>query len=435
MQDAFLKFIDKKKLCKSTNKILVAVSGGLDSMVLLHLLQACRYVPSVAHANFQLRGTESDGDESFIRAYCTAHRLDFYSKRFETNNYAAASGVSIQMAAREMRYLWFGELVRLHSFDALATAHHANDNVETVLLNIIKGAGIEGMTGIEVKHDYLIRPLLFATREQIENYAASHAIKWREDTSNNTDDYQRNFLRHRIIPKLREINPSLESAIERSISKTAGVERFARLGLDRWQQEFVTQTGSTIEILKSGVAQLGENGLSFYLKQFGFKLEQSLSVFQCLDLQSGKRFSAKDWDLAVDRHSIILFQSKVFEEIIISQAEQEYTLGGQRLRVDFSHLPQVSKDKNVATLDADRVNLPLVWRPWKEGDAFHPLGMPHRKKLSDFFIDAKFSLAAKANATVLESQGSIIWVVGARIDDRYKITPKTKRTIILDCRF
>ncbi|MFM8911349.1 MAG: tRNA lysidine(34) synthetase TilS, partial [Flammeovirgaceae bacterium] len=172
MQDAFLKFVDQKKLCKSTDKILVGVSGGLDSMVLLHLLQAVGYRPSIAHANFQMRDLESDRDENFVRNYCTAHHLNFYSHRFETNNYATANGISIQMAARELRYQWFDELIRLHGFDALATAHHSNDNVETVLLNLIKGAGIQGLTGIPPKNGFLIRPLLFATREQIERYAA-----------------------------------------------------------------------------------------------------------------------------------------------------------------------------------------------------------------------------------------------------------------------
>ncbi|MFM8911970.1 MAG: tRNA lysidine(34) synthetase TilS, partial [Flammeovirgaceae bacterium] len=260
-------------------------------------------------------------------------------------------------------------------------------------------------------------------------------IKWREDATNNTDDYQRNFLRHQVVPLLKEINPSIESAIARSIDKTIGMERLAHFGLDHWRQTFVKHAGSTIEIRKAGIMQLGASGLYVFLKTFGFNLEQCISIFQCLDQQSGKKFSGGKWELTVDREDIILFQSKAWAETIIAETEKEYSLGTKKLWVDLSSGPQVSHDKNVATLDADKVKLPLTWRPWKEGDAFHPLGTQHRKKLSDFFIDAKFSLADKANATVLESQGSIIWVVGERIDDHYKITPQTLRTIILDCRF
>lgn len=404
-------------------------------MVLLQLMIDVGHRPSVAHVNFQLRGAESDDDESFVRTYCKDHRLDFFSHRVETNNYATANGISVQMAARELRYRWFRELVEQHGFDCLATAHHATDNAETVLLNLIKGTGIEGLTGIEVRSGSLIRPLLFATRAQVEQFAAAYAIKWREDSSNMTNEYQRNFLRHEVMPKLKTMNPSLEVTIEKGIEKTNGIKRLAKLGLEYWQQACVKQTETKIEISKAGVAKLGGGGLYVYLKQFGFNLEQSLNIFQCLDLQPGKKFSASHWVLIVDRDHLVLFQPEALEEAIITQAEKEYTLGTQRLRVGFSANLQLSKDNNVAKLDAHKVKLPLVWRPWKEGDAFHPLGMQHRKKLSDFFIDAKFSLADKANATVLESQGAIIWVVGERIDERYKITPQTERAIILDCRF
>lgn len=404
-------------------------------MVLLHLLLAAGYKPSVVHANFELRGRESDSDENFVRTFCASHHLPFFSQRFETNNYATAQGISIQMAARELRYNWFHELVRQHGFNCLATAHHANDNVETVLLNLVKGAGIEGHTGIKAKSDFLIRPLLFATREQIEQYAAERGIKWREDVSNTSNDYQRNFLRHQVIPKLKEINPSLESTIAKGIEKAIGSTQLALLGLQSWQEKFVKDTDSKVEVLKSGILELGANGLYIYLKRYGFNLEQCVSILQCFDQQSGRKFASPEWELNVDREKLVIFQSLPWEETVIAAAGKEYALGPQKLRVAYSAHPQISKDKKIATLDADRVKLPLIWRKWKEGDAFQPLGMQQRKKLSDFFIDEKISLADKANATVLESQGSIIWVVGERIDDRYKITAQTLRTIILDCRF
>jgi tRNA(Ile)-lysidine synthase len=435
MVQRFIQYINQKKLCKSTDKILVAVSGGLDSMVLLHLLMAIDLKPAVAHANFQLRNHESDADEIFVRTYCERHKLRFFSKRFDTNNYATTKGISIQMAARELRYQWFQQLVTEHLFDCVATAHHLSDNAETVLLNLIKGAGIDGLMGIDPKNGAIIRPLLFATRHEIEIYAATHKLKWREDASNSSDEYQRNFLRHRIIPQLKVINPCVENAIDRSVEKYKGTAWLAQIGLENWEKLFVEKSDSMLKISKAGIEQLENSGLYIYLKKFGFNLEQCTNICETINGQSGKRFKSKNWELVVDRGSIILHQQTDITYISISELGEEYALGELKMQTRLSNHVEISRNKKVATLDAEKVGLPLVWRKWKAGDAFYPFGMKYRKKLSDFFIDEKFSLADKALATVVESKGEIVWVVGSRIDDRFKITSATKRTIILDCQF
>ncbi|MFM7851435.1 MAG: tRNA lysidine(34) synthetase TilS, partial [Flammeovirgaceae bacterium] len=408
MMQRFIQYSNQKKLCKSTDKILVAVSGGLDSMVLLHLFQAIGIKPAVAHANFQLRSHESDGDENFVRSYCERHNLHFFSERFDTNNYATTKGISTQMAARELRYQWFQQLVTEHLFDCVATAHHLSDNAETVLLNLIKGAGIDGLMGIDAKNGAISRPLLFATRNEIEIYAATHQLKWREDASNSSDEYQRNFLRHRIIPQLKAINPWVENAIDRSVEKYKGTERLAQIGLESWEKLFVEKNGSTVKISKTGIEHLENNGLYVYLKKFGFNLAQCTNICETISGQPGKKFKSKNWELVVDRGVMILHQLTDITSILISELGEEYALGQQKMQTRVLNRVEISRAKKVATLDAEKITLPLVWRKWKAGDAFYPFGMKYRKKLSNFFVDEKFSLADKAVATVVESKGEIV---------------------------
>jgi tRNA(Ile)-lysidine synthase len=435
MQDAFLKFIDQKKLCKSTDKILVAVSGGLDSMALLRLFHEVGFSVAVAHANFQLRGAESDGDEQFVAHYCKQRGIPFFGNRFDTNNYAKANGLSVQMAARELRYAWFSQLIQSHGFDCVATAHHANDNTETMLLNLTKGAGIDGLTGIEPRNGNIIRPLLFASRSQIEEYAAHIQLPWREDESNTQSDYERNKIRHAVIPTLEQINPALQNAIARSTEKLKGVEHFAEAGLAHWKNMYVREVPGQILISKSGVQNIPVGAMYHYLKAFGLNWDQCQQIAAATHQQPGKRFSVPEYELIIDRDNFVLYSKSNFEPLVIAEVDMVYRQGKQEMHVRQLDEAFVSTQPRMATLDADKVQLPLTWRKWVDGDVFYPLGMNQKKKLSDFFIDQKLSLADKDSATVVESNGQIIWVVGHRIDDRFKITDTTQRTIILDCQF
>jgi len=411
------------------------VSGGLDSMALLRLFHEGGFSVAVAHANFQLRGAESDGDEQFVARYCKQRGIPFFGNRFDTNNYAKANGLSVQMAARELRYAWFAQLMQSEGFDCVATAHHANDNTETVFLNLTKGAGIDGLTGIEPRNGKIIRPLLFASRAQIEEYAAQIQLAWREDESNAGTDYERNKIRHTVITTLKQINPALENTIARSTEKLKGVEYFAEAGLAYWRNAYVNESHGQLLISKKGLQDMPAAALYHYLRIFGFNWNQCQQIATATYLQPGKRFSAPEYELVIDRDNLILYSKSDLKPVEIAEVDKVYRQGAQEMQVRLLKEAFLSTQKTMACLDADKVPMPLTWRKWMEGDVFYPLGMHQKKKLSDFFIDQKLSLADKDSATVVASNGQIVWVVGYRMDDRFKITDSTRRTLILDCQF
>lgn len=432
MIDKLKRFIDEKNLLALHDRILVAVSGGLDSMVLLHLLQQLDMEVAVAHCNFQLRGQDSDEDEEFVRNYCVQINIPFFCKRFETNNYATENKLSIQMAARELRYAWFDELIEGKGFTKLTTAHHFNDSIETMMLNLVRGAGIEGLRGIPPMRGKIIRPLLFATRDEIIQYAADHQITWREDISNQTDDYQRNFIRHQVIPQLKRINIALESTIRESVNKMEDEWAFYLKHVEDWKEKFVTQEGQTIKISKEGFLHPAHGASLLWnsIKTFGFSYEHCKDALDIKDKQSGKRFLSGSHKLVVDRdYFMVTPLGNQWNEISIQMHQTQATLGPWKLDI---RVPAVIKPSDIAyeaVLDADKLVFPLQWRKWLPGDSFFPLGMTHRKKISDFLIDKKISVGEKDSVTVLESAGEIVWVAGHRIDNRFKLTPNTKRAL------
>lgn len=432
MIDKLKRFIEEKNLLVRHDRILVAVSGGLDSMVLLHMLKRLDIEVAAAHCNFQLRGRDSDEDEEFVRMHCRKIDVPFFCKRFETNNYATENQLSIQMAARELRYTWFEELIEGKGFTKLTTAHHFNDSIETMMLNWVRGAGIEGLKGIPTKRGKIIRPLLFATREEIINYAADHQIAWREDISNQTDDYQRNFIRHQVIPQLKRINISLENTIRESVSKVEDEWAFYLKNVDEWKDKFLSQEGEIVKISKGGFLHPAHRAPLLWnsIKAFGFSYEFCKEALDIKDQQSGKQFLSSTHKLVVDRdYFIVTPQENHWNEISIQMDQTKATLGPWTL--DFSVSSEIKPSNNVkeAVLDADILVFPLQWRKWLPGDYFYPLGMTHRKKISDFLIDRKISVGEKDSITVLESGGEIVWVVGHRIDNRFKLTANTKRAL------
>jgi tRNA(Ile)-lysidine synthase len=430
MRGAFLKHIDQEKLCGPNNRILLAVSGGIDSMVMLHLFRSAGFSMGVAHCNFQLRGKDSDGDEQFIEEHCRLHHIPFYVSRFQTNNYAMQNGISIQMAARDLRYEWFEQVRAKEGFDFIATAHHLNDSVETIIFNLVHGRGLDGLTGIAAKNGNVIRPLLFASRKEIEMYTAENGITWREDISNQKDDYKRNFIRHEIIPRLKEINPAVEEAISKSIKKNKGILEFKKMGLAFFGDQNIVKKGSQISILKAAIGKFENTESTFYeaIKQFGFSIEQSDQIISSLQGQSGKTFFSSSHQLVIDRKEVIISHIAERQQAISIEKDQLICqLDGYKIEMIISN--DLTLNSQTISLDADKLKYPLYWRAWKEGDWFYPLGMSHRKKISDFLIDNKIPLTDKNHVTVLESEGEIAWVVGHRISDHFKITPETKRAI------
>lgn len=438
MLQQFLNHIDKHKLCSKQDRVLLAVSGGLDSMVMLDLFVKAGFNLGVAHCNFQLRGNDSDEDERFVREKAEALQVPFFITRFNTKAFADERGISTQMAARDLRYEWFDELLNSEGYNFVATAHHANDAIETSLLNWVKGSLL--VSGIPVKNRKVVRPVLFATRAELEQYASLHRISWREDLSNATTDYERNFIRHRVLPLLKEINPSLEQTILHGWRKQAGSRELAEENFSRWKNEFITYKGHNLVIPKRAFnTYTNKASLLWHLiRHLGFRFDVCEQIVEALNGQPGKKFEGAGYELIVDRDALILSHTAPkWNEVVIQHDQHDAQLGSWSLKLEHlsvedarGQLLKIS-GKHIALLDADAIVFPLKWRQWLAGDSFFPLGMSSRKKVSDLLIDEKVSRADKSRVTVLLSGGEIVWVVGHRIDDRFKITDKTRHVLRL----
>ena len=438
MVEQLLNHINRYALCKTTDKILLAVSGGLDSMVMFHLLQASGFKTGVAHCNFQLRGEASAADEHLVREACEQSGIPFFVKRFDTAAYAEASGISVQMAARDLRYAWFHALGEKEGYDLIATAHHHNDVVESILMNLIRGTGIDGFRGIAPKKGVIIRPLLFATRKMIQDYARQQKISWREDASNASDDYQRNFLRHQVLPRMEEINPALDESFRDTQERLLGARAFMRAHISEFRASAMVERDYAVwvDIVKIRQSEAPAVLLWELIKDRGFNYDQCRKIVS--DHQPGKIFSSASHQLLVDRTHYIIdrkhvsdFPARTLEKGQRWVGEPPFVLSAQEVsHSDF----RLVKDSSLAQLDADRLHFPIVWRKWQAGDYFVPLGMHQEKKLSDFLIDLKIPFNRKADITVLESGKDIVWVVGYRISERYKVTAETRHILVLEQR-
>ncbi len=435
MLEQFLNHINENsKLVGSNQKILLAVSGGMDSMVMLDIFRQSSYRIAVAHCNFQLRGKESDEDEKFVKQVCDRFGIAFYTKRFSTTGYAVERKVSIQMAARDLRYSWFDELMNEEGMDLLATAHHLNDDLETVLLNLVRGTGFDGLIGIPVSNRNVVRPLLTFSKKEIEKYAKDHAIDWREDASNQTSDYDRNFIRHQVIPQLRKLNPSLEDGFLTTKERLVGVKDLVSDQIAYLKSRWVegNSTGTSINI--PGLLSTSSPAvvLWYFIKTFGFSFDQCKAIV--VPHETGRSFYSKSFRVTIDREHIIVTEGRPssHESVQIESGQQIVHLGNTSLSIELTEdIPAIEKDPTIAMLDADVLEFPLCWRNWGNGDQFVPLGMRQHKKVSDFLIDQKVSLPEKEGVTVLLSGGKICWVVGHRISDLFKITDHTQRAIII----
>lgn len=431
MQEEFRKELYDKNLIATSHKIILAVSGGIDSMVMTDLFTRMENELMVAHCNFSLRGEESDEDEKFVKAFCSRKSIPFVSKRFDTLSYAEENNISIQMAARDLRYNWFYELQEEKSFDFVATAHNLDDQIETFFINLTRGTGIRGLTGISAKSGILIRPMIRFTRDKIETYAEKHGISWREDTSNLSIKYIRNKYRHQILPLMKEVNPSFENTMEDNMDKLSKVQSVYLEYIEERKSYILRRSGKQYLIAINTLLkeEFGEYILYEILSDLNFSASAIKDIWKSLEASPGKKFYSVTHRLIKDRVELIIESKKPSEEkkYYVDREQKEIKIP---LHLSITYLEnknfEIPPYPDIGCLDAARLDFPLIIRKWRPGDYFHPLGMASTKKLSDFFIDNKFSIPQKENTWLLCSGQDIAWIIGYRIDDRFKIRDETR---------
>lgn len=435
MIQTFKSYLKKERLIKSTNTILLAVSGGLDSVVMCDLFHQAGFQFAIAHCNFQLRGKESDEDETFVEALAEKYNVAFHSTSFDTAAYAKKKKLSIQEAARELRYFWFEEIRHQYNYTSLAVAHHRDDSVETFFINLLRGTGIRGLHGILHQQGNIIRPLLFAGREELESYSKKKKLKYREDSSNESDKYLRNRIRHHLIPLLEELRSGATQQINSTMEHIRSVEAVYSDAIQQKRNSIVKEENGVVKLSIQKIKKLEPVDIYLFelLSPFGFNIEMVHEIVSAFDSISGKQFVSKTHRLIKDRDFLLLEEIKKEkkEELVNVKAGQKIVhCADQKILIKTIANDKQFKlllSKNIAQLDLAKLKFPLVCRVWQKGDVFQPIGMKGKKKLSDFLTDQKLSIIEKENTLVLLSGKDIIWVVGHRIDERYKVNDSTKK--------
>lgn len=426
----------KKYHISPDREMIIAVSGGADSISLLH---ACKYLNLkilALHCNFKLRGKESDMDEQFVKRFCDTYGIPLSVRKFDTVRYAKEKGISIEMAARELRYAWFGEMQAKKKIDYILVAHHADDVAETFFINICRGTGIKGLTGIKPVNGSILRPLLNCSRADILKYIDDHRLGYRTDSTNNSLDYLRNKIRHQIIPVLKQINPSFLETMADTCEALKETEQIFSYGIHRLKENVLDceEEEILINITKTLNSPAPYTLLYETLKPFGFNKMQIRDILNAHSATPGKEFFAENHTLVKGRKYWRLFDhSKHVSTDITIENEGIYNLNGQNFEFQILPRPEefiIPTDKNIACLDADKIKFPLSIRNWQTGDYFCPMGMKKsKKKLSDFFTDRKLSTKQKKECLLLLSSNKIAWIINHRIDDRFKITSFTKNIL------
>lgn len=431
MLSNFLQYTKENLLFSQSDKLLLAVSGGIDSMVMLHLFRLANISFSVAHCNFSLRGDESNGDQAFVEQQCAQYSIPLHAKVFNTNAFAKENKLSIQVAARELRYGWFTELCAEHGYTKVAIAHNNDDVAETVLINLTRGTGLKGLTGIKAVNGKYIRPILFASRNEIKDFAKANSFGFREDSTNATVKYARNRIRHNVLPELSIISGTAKKSIYNTTLHLQEAWQIVDSEMQRIKQRVVSEVGLTrtysIPLLKEEA--FGNFFLREDLNQLGFSAAIANQIADNLNAQSGKVFRIKNYQLVKDRDLLVV--SPIIsinpEEVFIDEQTHHIT-SPIELTLERKNVANETIDKSpmVAMLDAAKLSFPLTLRPWQKGDKFSPLGMKGFKKVSDYLIDKKIPLHEKECIMVLCSNNDIVWLVGHRIDNRFKISPTTE---------
>ena len=439
----FLAYVIKENLFAKKDHLLIAVSGGADSTVLCALCAAANFSFSLAHCNFQLRGEESDRDELFVKKLSEKYNVKLFLKTFDTVFQAKLNKTSIEETARNLRYDWFKQL--LHDskatdnpFSFLLTAHHADDNVETVMMNFFRGTGIKGLKGILAKQQQIVRPLLFAKRKDIEEYAFTNQVEYITDSSNASNDYTRNLFRNEILPLIEKVYPEALNNVLRNIKRFAAVEYLYDESIVQIKQNLIEKKGDEIHIpvLKLLKSKPLQTVIYEIIKDAGFTALQVNEVEKLLHSDSGKYIKSASHIILINRKWLIISpvtSSQETKNIIVEENVENILFDEGTLQISPSTVPEkFAGDAMAVYIDGVNFKYPLLLRKWKTGDYFYPLGMTKKKKLSRFFIDLKLSLLQKEKCWVLESDKKIVWVIGYRIDERFKITSSSKQIVKLN---
>ncbi len=424
MEKAFKNLIKTRFPYLCNTKLLLAISGGVDSVALAELCHDAKLDFALVHCNFNLRGTESDGDEAFVKELAHRFEVQYFSQSFQTEKYAEEHTISIQMAARDLRYQWFEEVRKKNYFDYILTAHHANDNLETFLINLIRGTGPEGLTGMNEKNNKIVRPLLSFNRSQIEEFVKKHDLSWREDSSNASDKYMRNKIRHHIVPIMMELNPQLLDSFAKTQEHLRENMDLVEDYLSLLYPKLVKKDLYGYQIDLDFLNKIPSRNQLLYqlLKSFGFT--EWKDVYNLVDAQTGKTVYSATHRLIKDRDQLLLTERKAKngrKEYVLDKHDKFLMLPGGILRM--SKVKQVDKTlRNSIFVSKKKLKFPLTIRQWENGDYFYPFGMSGKKKLKDYFKDEKFSIPQKENTLILCSGDEIVWVINHRADDRFKIT-------------
>lgn len=433
MHEQFKAYVESERLIGPGARVLAAISGGADSVALADLLHRAGHAFELAHCNFKLRGSESDGDEAFVRQLGEDYGVEVHVKAFRTREHAASKGISIQMAARELRYGWFEQLRHERGADCIALAHHADDNIETVINNIIRGTGIRGLSGMAARQGIHIRPLLFANRASIMEYINKRGLSYREDASNADVKYARNRIRHHILPEMEKINPAFRPVMAQNIRNWATYRAFFEKSAEAFRQKHVAEHKEGLTELPTRELLNTDNQVFVYdlLASYGFNASQTEEIGDAAKGQSGKVFYSASYMAVIDRGKMLITENKEANRAVYTINVHDNQINEPiRLKIrtyESLRMSRISKSANEANLDQGKLAFPLKLRTWQKGDRFRPLGMKGTKKLSDFFTDQKMSRIEKEETWLLCSGDDIVWVLGHRIDERYKVDEKTKK--------
>ena len=428
-------FIENNQLLSPECRVIIGVSGGVDSVVLLNILSKCGYDCIVAHCNFHLRAEESDRDELFVADLAKKNNLQYKKIDFDTLNYAKHHKISIEMAARDLRYSWFSMLQTELDAESIAVAHHSDDSVETMLINSVRGSGLKGLCGIEARNGNIVRPLLCCSREEIENYAKKNGLTNIIDSTNAASDYLRNKFRNEIIPALEIINPSVKQTFLENMSKLRGVSKIYNEKIQEIKREisFTKENQLYIDIPKLK-QQADVNTVLYELLQ-AYQFKNNIIDDICIGLNnpSGARYYSETYCILKDRNYLIVDKIEVDRdyEYLIEAGTSEIEYPISLTFKDFQKIEsfQVSKNPEKIHIDADSITYPLTLRHWRNGDSFYPFGMNRKKKVSDFFIDEKINRFEKEYLWMLLSEGNIVWITGLRLDNRFRVTELTKNVL------